>query len=45
MKLYFFVSKFLSDSSKNKDDISNYRESVEKFYYFKGLKENKAGII
>ena len=42
-EILFFVSKFISDSSKNKDDISNYRECIEKFYYFKGLKENKIG--
>ena len=42
-EILFFVSKFISDSSKNKDDISNYREYIEKFNDFKGLKENKTG--
>ena len=39
---YFFI-KFIIDSSKNKDDISNYRECVEKDYNYINLTENKTG--
>ena len=34
----FYLIKFIIDSSKNKDDITNYRECTEKYYTYEDLK-------
>jgi len=39
----FFFVKFIIDSSKSKDDISNYRECVEKYYIYNNFTEKKIG--